>query len=138
MSSLVNDIAHNYKGDEFSDTVEDYDGLNFKQKSELLQDCLYTVCEKLSTADKITGGLNTNTEYLLSIVASYLIAIEDGTLPSDSLPPSTLFEESLFPQLEAQTGIVVEAIEEGEEIGRTQDTSDDEGLNPDTALPNRT
>jgi hypothetical protein len=86
------------------------------------------VCNNLAEAHKLMDGKTVNIEYLLSIVASYLIGIQEGQIdPTSAETPSLLFTESLYPSLEAHEDIITEVIEEDEDIGKPQSTTDDEG-----------
>ena len=70
---------------------------------------------------------NADLEFILSVVGSYLLAKEEGNLPEDSKPPSELFDEIMFPQIDSME-FKKEVIGEGEEVnGDTTTTTEDTG-----------
>ena len=125
--STINDIAlglNNYSNNTNVFTTNDD-----KEKSQVLEECLTSICENLEDVSILTEG-KANIEYLLSIVGSYLIGLKEGELDENTRTPAELFEESLFPTLDAIGTIEVEAIEEDEgeeEDGEPTDSTDPEG-----------
>lgn len=120
--SNVNAIAHSYNG------KEDYTYLSEgvdETKSAILEDELFSICESLAKIEGITGKKSIDIDYLLGIVGSYLLGIQDGSLDKDTTePPSSLFEASLFPALKN----IDNNIEKEKEVDSGEDTRDPEGL----------
>lgn len=109
--NTINNIAHNYHGIDYGFEYEDDID---REKSIALEESLYTICNQLAEIEKITGNRNINVEYLLTIVGSYVLGIQDGTLDIEQTePPSVLFEQSLFPSL-ANTSTVEKEIIDAE------------------------
>ena len=106
MSQLVNNIAH------FLSVDTGYEDADTNTKAEFLESTLTEICFRLAEAEALTGGNKLDIGYLLSIVSSYLMGIQEGTLdPKTVEPPSLLFIESLFPSLENPQTIDTEVIE---------------------------
>ncbi len=126
--SVINNIAHSLRSEEGQGYATDYTNMSVEDKSGLLEDYLTSVCNSLAEVHKLVDEKPVDVEYLLSVVGSYLIGIEEGGLdPLTTEPPSYLFETSLYPSLDGVgTTIEAEEIKEEDEDG-TQDTSDDEG-----------
>ncbi len=78
-----------------------------------LEDILTIVCNKLGRASVLTEG-KADLEFLLGIVASYLLSRHRGKLGEDALPPSILFDERVFPQIDNFQEVEVEEIEDGD------------------------
>ena len=124
-TNTINDIAHFYKG---KNTDISYEDFSVEEKSIVLEDHLLNICESLAEANKLTEDKNVNIEYLLTIVGSYLMGVQEGTLDVTSTePPSKLFEESLYPSIEAAGIIDTEVIEEDEQLDYNSDSADIEG-----------
>lgn len=118
MNNLINTIAHNFKGYVYYPEYEDIDD---KERAKRLQDVLEDVCGNLSEATQLLHNKPVNIEYLLSIVSSYLIGIQDGSISTkDTLPPYVLFEENLLPNLENTETVLKETIEEPEQSDDTK------------------
>lgn len=95
--SNINAIAHSYKGKE--DYLYLAEGSD-TAKSFILEEELLGICESLSKIEGITGNKNIDIDYLLGIVGSYLLGLQEGSITKDETePPSKLFEVSLFPAL---------------------------------------
>ncbi len=131
--SLINDIAGSYTG--YGEG--DYSGVSIPDKAELLEEYLISICSSLSEVSKLTEG-KANVEYLLSIVGSYLLGIQSEELDLDVTPPKVLFEESLYPSLDAmlEEEITVEVIDDEEQINRDGEDSSDDGGDVTTETAN--
>jgi len=118
----INAIAHSYKG------KEDYTYLakdKTETKSVVLEDELFSICESLSKIEGITGNRTIDVDYLLGIVGSYLLGLQEGSLDKDTTePPSKLFEVSLFPALENINTNVTKEIDNDS----TDNSGDPEGV----------
>lgn len=122
MSNTINMLAHYYKG---KDDETDYSQGCVTVKSDLLEEALVGICDNLAKVENITGRKNIDVEYLLNIVGSYLLGIQDGSLDEDTTePPSKLFEVSLFPALENTDNTVTKEIDNDS----TDDSGDPEGV----------
>jgi len=111
MSNLVNNISH------FLAVDTDYEELSVGIKASYLESTLTEVCFRLAEAEALTGNNKIDIGYLLSIVSSYLMGIQDGSLDQDlTEPPSILFKESLYPSLANRATIETEVIEDDDNI----------------------
>lgn len=128
MSNIINDIAHNYVT-----TDLDYTDSNIHAKALLLEEALINVCDNLSKINALTHYKKIDISYLLTIVGSYVLGIQEGTLDKETTePPSRIFADSLYPILDnINTEVVVEEITDDDTsdstvpIGYdTKDTSD--------------
>jgi len=82
-------------------------------RGEQLEIVLTNVCKNLA----IAGGLTehkADLEFVLGVVASYLISTQNSTLSIDAEPPRAIFDETLFPILDNMDDVVVEKIADGE------------------------
>lgn len=114
--STINNIAHHYKGIYEEDV---YDEFSVDEKSLVLEDHLTAVCNHLAETQKLLCGKTIDVEYLLNVVGSYLLGIQEGQLEEGvTEPPSKLFETSLYPTLE-NMGEVTKEVD--------NDESDDSG-----------
>ena len=84
-------------------------------RGEELEDKLTEVCNLLGEVGDLTEG-KADVELLTSIVATYLISVSNGSIPDEAQPPSVLFDEIVFPQLDDFTEVVVEEIPEDEQL----------------------
>lgn len=125
MDNIVNSISHNYKGVDYG---FDYATYSVAEKSEVLEEQLTAVCNNLAEVNKLMDGKTVNIAYLLSIVASYHMGIQEGEIDADTAEtPALLFTESLYPSLDAMEEVEAEVIEEDELLGEPQDITNDEG-----------
>jgi len=122
--SNINQIGHRLA---LGSTDETYVDSTDREKSLVLSELLTTICEAAEKVEVICGNLTVDIDYLLGIEGSYLIGIKDGELTKDTPPPAELYETSLFPSLEAASGIEVQVIEEEEDIGEHTTNTVDEG-----------
>jgi len=122
--SNINQIGH-HLGKDQSSTV--YMNCTDKEKGEILSDLLVTICEAAEEVDVLTGGVSVDIDYLLGVEGSYIIGIREGELPPETLPPATLYEESLFPSLENAKGIETQVVEEESVNGEPTTNTVDEG-----------
>lgn len=83
-----------------------------------LQEELEKICRGLAQVGNITEG-KADVEFILGIVAAYLISKENDKLPEDSKPPSYIFDENLFPMLDNYEETTEEIKDED---GSTSDT----------------
>ena len=108
--SIINTIAHSYDG------VIPYDGgykdMDIETKSELLESNLVSICESLAEIENLTDNRKLDVDYLVTIVGSYLMGVQEGTLGDDAQPPSVLFAESLYPSLVQDVEVIKESIDE--------------------------
>lgn len=79
-----------------------------------LEKLLTTACEALGEIGDLTEN-KADVGFLLSVVGSYLIALKQGTLDDDALPPHKLFDANLFPMLD-EYELTEEAIPDDEEV----------------------
>lgn len=107
--STINNIAHYYKGVE---TEVDYTKGSEHIRAIMLEDTLRDVCNSLVKAEKLTGDKKIDIEYLLNVVGSYLMGMQEGQLGDLTEPPSKLFEESLFPALQNINNEVIKEIDD--------------------------
>ena len=92
---VVNQIGVTFSG-LFPDTPEDIlEDFGEMSKGEVLFMLMQDVCYTLGEASNLTEG-KVDLEFVLSVVASYLISKEKGDLPDDVVTPSELFEEKIF------------------------------------------
>ena len=112
MANTINNLAHFYKG---VYTDEDYTKYSVEEKSEALQDSLMSVCDHIALVNRITDDKKIDVEYLLNVVGSYLMGIQEGQLDINTTePPSKLFETSLYPALDKIDGEVVKEVDSDE------------------------
>ena len=89
---VVNQIAH-----VFSEYMDECNEPNVS-KGEILQGFLEDIVYTLGDAAKLTQNA-VDIEFCLSLVATYLIAKEQGTLDGTELTPAQLFESNIFERL---------------------------------------
>jgi len=68
-------------------------------RGELLEKELTTICNSLGVLSDITEG-NADVEFLLNIVAAYIISKKNDKLSEEDKEPSVLFNERLFPMID--------------------------------------
>jgi hypothetical protein len=90
-------------------------GVEEETRGQRLHTLLTSICYDLGEAFKLTDG-KVDLAYLLSIEGAYLTSLKSGTLPDDVVHPDKLFDDSLFPTLDATKDdtIDVEVIEDEE------------------------
>jgi len=88
-------------------------------RGEWTEELLTQICYLLGDVASLTEG-KADMEFILSVVGSYLISKERGTLPEDVRPPSFLFDEIMFPQIDTME-ITKEKIEDGDTILDAED-----------------
>ncbi len=93
-------------------STEGYEAGQEDYRGECLQEALEDVCTSLGRAGDITGN-KADIEFLVNIVAAYMISKKADTLPEDSKPPSYIFDTQLFPILDNSGEVEVEEIEDG-------------------------
>jgi len=76
-----------------------------------LEEELTSICIGLGRVGNLTEN-KADTEFVLSVVGSYLMAKNTGKLPDDAKPPSYIFNENLFPAIDSMEDVIVEEIEE--------------------------
>lgn len=122
--SIINDVTHSYKGIYTDETYRDY---NDTDRAIELEDNLTAICNHLAEIHKLTYKKSVNAEYLLTIVASYLLGLQDGSIVYNEMEtPAQLFKDSLLPSLANSEEVITEVIEE-DYSGEPQSTKDDEG-----------
>jgi len=84
-------------------------------RGEEVQDLLETVCYAIVDAANLTEG-KADIELLTSIVATYMISKNNDSIDEDSKPPSELFDDIVFPQLDNYVEPTVEEIPEDEQL----------------------
>jgi len=85
-----------------------------KTRGQYTEELLTNICNLLGEVGSITNN-NADVEFIIGVVASYLITKERGNLAEDVRPPSVLFDEVLFPQIDTME-IRKERIEDGDDI----------------------
>ena len=85
-----------------------------KTRGQYTEELLTNICNLLGEVGSITNN-NADVEFIIGVVASYLITKERGNLAEDVKPPSVLFDEVLFPQIDTME-IRKERIEDGDDI----------------------
>ena len=125
--SLINDIAHNYDG--VCDT--DFSEASESTLSVMLEDSLTNICNELAKAHQLLHNKSIDIEYLLTIVGSYLMGIQQGTLDKDTEPPSKIFELSLYPTLANMSDEIITEVIEEDEDDDGNDNEDSEGYAPE-------
>lgn len=122
MSNSINNIAHFYKG---VYTDEDYTSYSVKERSVELQEHLMSVCNHLASAERLTDNKKIDIEYLLNVVGSYLMGIQEGQLDADKTEkPSVLFETSLYPAIAKIDENITKEIDYDESDDVTTSTGD--------------
>jgi len=102
---MINEISNMLmKGDYIIDPLD---------RGEELEDILTGVCRLLGEAGTLTEG-KADMEFLVGIVASYLKAVDSGTIEEGTETPGYLFKTRVFPQLD-NFEERVEEIEDGDE-----------------------
>jgi hypothetical protein len=81
-------------------------------RGERLEGLMTTVFLTLREAEELTES-KIDLEFMLSIVGSYIVAIEQGKLETEFKTPSAIFDERIFPIVDNST-LEVEEIEDGE------------------------
>ena len=104
---MINDISNALMGVSVGEVLA---GLS---RGEALEDKLTEVCNILGEVGDLTEG-KADVELLTSIVATYLISMENGKLLPGVKTPSELFDEVVFPQLDAYEELETEVIEDEE------------------------
>lgn len=120
--STINNIAHYYKG---IYTDENYESFTDSERAIELEDHLIGVCNHLAEAQKLTYSKNIDVEYLLNVVGSYLMGVQEGQLDDSTEPPSKLFEESLYPALHNIDNEVIKEIDDDSTEDSTAPIGDD-------------
>ena len=115
---MVNEISNMLIGEPLGETID---------RGKQLEVLLTNVCTNLGEAGTLTEG-KADLEFLLGIVASYIKAKKEDKLEEGTVTPGTLFEDRVFPQLDAFEE-KVEEIEDGDEelsglVGETTPTPD--------------
>lgn len=117
--STINNIAHYYKG---KDNTDEYSRYTDKDKAIILELALTVVCENLYKAHLLTYSKSIDIEYLLNVVGSYLMGMQEGHLNEQTERPSKLFEESLYPSLQNISEVTKELIDDStEDSGPTKE-----------------
>jgi len=88
-------------------------------RGEWTEKLLTQVCYLLGDVASLTEG-KADMEFILGVVGSYLISKERGTLPDGARPPSFLFDDIMFPQIDTME-ITKEKIEDGDDILDAED-----------------
>ena len=94
-------------------------------RGEYTEALLTQVCYLLGEVGNITKS-SADMEFILGVVGSYILSKEQGKLPEDAKPPSYIFDDIMYPQIDTME-LKQELIEEGEEedgesITTTEDT----------------
>ncbi len=97
-------------------SVDDYELDSTYTRGEKLEELLISVCNALGEVGSLTEN-KADTEFLMFVVGTYLIAIKEGTLADEANPPSELFDSNLFPAIDSMEDIIVEEIEDEEDEG---------------------
>lgn len=97
-------------------------------RGKQLEDILTNVCNELGKAGTLTED-KADIEFLLGIVASYLLAKHNDKIEEGALLPAELFDTRVFPQIDNFQEVEVEEIEDGdsttdEVVGRETSTED--------------
>jgi len=85
-----------------------------RTRGKELERLLTTACYALGDIGSLTEN-KADVEFLLSVVGTYLISKNNGTLPEDVVHPDELFNTNLFPMLDNVT-LEVEEIGEDEDV----------------------
>jgi hypothetical protein len=84
-------------------------------RGEYVETLLTQACYILGDVATLTKT-NADIEFILGVVGSYLISKDRGTLEEGVKPPSMLFDEIMFPQIDTME-IKKELILDGDDIG---------------------
>ena len=95
----------------------------YVDKGVRLENLLTNICNDLGRVGNLTNN-NADVDFLVGVVGSYLISKHTGKLGEDYKPPSNIFNEILFPQIESME-LVVEEIPEDEELPKRIDSAHD-------------
>ena len=82
-------------------------------RGQQLEGLLTTVFLSFKEAEQLTKG-KIDLEFMLTIVGSYIIAKEEGTLGEEYKVPAELFEERIFPLVDNSKLTVEEIQEDGD------------------------
>ena len=74
--------------------------VEYIDRGKQLEHILTNVCDLLGEAGTLTEG-KADIEFLTGIVASYIKAVDSGTIEEGTEAPGKLFEDRVFPQLDA-------------------------------------
>ena len=94
MSNVIQNIA---TGLGTLDYIQNIDS----SRGEQLELELANVCDSLGNAYDITEG-KADIEFLVNIVAAYIISSRSNKLTTEDKPPSVLFNDRLFPMLDKE------------------------------------
>ena len=86
----------------------------YVDKGVRLENILTSICNDLGRVGNLTNN-NADVDFLVGVVGSYLISKHEGKLGSDYKPPSDIFNDILFPQIESME-LEVQEIAEDEDI----------------------
>jgi len=95
----------------------------YVDKGVRLENILTNICNDLGRVGNLTDN-NADVDFLVGVVGSYLISKHTNKLGSDYKPPSDIFNEILFPQIESME-LKVEEIPVDEELPKLVDNTYD-------------
>ncbi|OYT57734.1 MAG: hypothetical protein B6U76_00060 [Desulfurococcales archaeon ex4484_217_2] len=108
-NGMLTDIAYGVSEYTECDSVINPPGV---QRGVLLEKKLSTIVDLLGEVGCITNNL-IDVDFLLMIVASYIMAKKSGSLEDTEVKtPAELFEERIIPIIEGESEVVIEKIEE--------------------------
>ena len=103
-------------------TDENIELLEGETIGEFIEDALTNVCYSLASVAKITEG-KIDTDFLLSIVGSYILAGEQGELEEGTDSPAGMFDTTMVDAMENFEVDVQKMEEAKEEDGEPTDTT---------------